>query len=103
MEEKFDYQALSISTKSNGNYTGILVRGKPALSSFQGIELANPVILNQGLVYTIFSNTTEEELLKQVAVVKLDSISFAHRGNQVALIASGIEKPESDSFKFLKF
>lgn len=103
MEEKLNYQALSISTKNNGIYTGILVRGKPALSSFQGVELANPVVLNKGLVYTTFSNTTEEDLLKQAAGVKLESISFAHRGNQVALIASGSEKPTSDSFNLLEF
>ena len=103
MEEKLNYQALSISTKNNGIYTGILVRGNPALSSFQGVELANPVVLNKGLVYTTFSNTTEEDLLKQAAGVKLESISFAHRGNQVALIASGSKKPTSDSFNLLKF
>ena len=103
MEEKLNYPALSISTKNNRSYTGILVRGKPALSSIQGVELANPVILNHGLVYTTFSATTKQELVKQVAGVKLDSISFAYCGNQVALIASGEEKPASELFRALKF
>ena len=104
MEEKLAYPAITISSK-NGSHTGILIRGKPALSTMQGVELANPVVLDKGLVYTSFSSTTTKlELMTQAAGLKLDSISIAHRdGNQVALVAAGQEKPTDEIFRFLKF
>ncbi|XP_066929361.1 D-3-phosphoglycerate dehydrogenase-like [Clytia hemisphaerica] len=97
------YSALSVSTSENSwLVTGFLSRGRPCIGTLQNTELANPVVLESGLVYAV-SDSSEKELLLTSAEMGVSSVSLSRNGNRVVFVASVAEKPANELFKFIQF
>lgn len=83
-----NHEAISIAVDGKEVLSGVVVNGKPALSSFGSVQLCSPVVMTANLVTASSTSLSPSALMKMLNSIEISCISTGSCGSTSIAVAS---------------
>lgn len=83
-----NHEAISIAVDGKEVLSGVVVNGKPALSSFGSVQLCSPVVMTANLVTASSTSLSPSALMKMFNSIEISCISTGSCGSTSVAVAS---------------